>query len=48
MIKIDAASSSFWAATQENDQTTALGVLERQRLNTWLQSAYAAIATVTP
>src|SRR5580692_10506392 len=41
MIKIDAASSSFWAATQAEDQTTGLGVLERQRLNTWLQSAYA-------
>jgi hypothetical protein len=48
MIKIDAASSSFWAATQEADQTTGLGVLERQRLNTWLQAAYEAIATVDP
>jgi hypothetical protein len=48
MIKIDAASSSFWAATQENDQKTGLGVLERQRLMAWLQSAYEAIATVNP
>jgi hypothetical protein len=48
MIKIDAASSSFWAATQENDQTTGLGVLERQRVKSWLQSAYAALATVSP
>jgi hypothetical protein len=48
MIKIDAASSSFWAATQENDQKTGLGVLERQRLKAWLQSAYEAIATVNP
>ncbi|HTC44868.1 MAG TPA: hypothetical protein VK696_07460 [Steroidobacteraceae bacterium] len=48
MIKIDAASSSFWAATQDNDQTTGLAVLERQRLKSWLQSAYAAIAAVNP
>jgi hypothetical protein len=48
MIKIDAASSSFWAATQENDHTTGLGVLERQRLKTWLQCAYEAIASVNP
>jgi hypothetical protein len=48
MIKIDAASSSFWAATQENDQTTGLGVLERQRVKSWLQSAYEALATVSP
>lgn len=48
MIKIDAASASFWAATQETDQHTGLGMLERQRLKTWLQSAYAAIGTVNP
>jgi hypothetical protein len=48
MIKIDAASSSFWAASRPEDQTTGLGVLERQRLNTWLQAAYEAIATVDP
>ena len=48
MIKIDAASSSFWTATQENDRTTGLGVLERQRLRSWLQSAYEALAAVSP
>ena len=48
MIKIDAASSSFWAATQENDQTTGLGVLERQRVKSWLQAAYEALASVNP
>jgi hypothetical protein len=48
MIKIDAASSSFWAAVRAEDQTTGLGVLERQRLNTWLQAAYAALASVDP
>jgi hypothetical protein len=48
MIKIDAASSSFWAAIQDNDQTTGLAVLERQRLKSWLQCAFAAIAPVNP
>ncbi|HEV2702177.1 MAG TPA: hypothetical protein VGV09_11135 [Steroidobacteraceae bacterium] len=48
MIKIDAASSSFGAAARAEDQATGLGVLERQRLDTWLQSAYAAIASVDP
>jgi hypothetical protein len=48
MIKIDAASSSFWAASRAEDQRIGLGVLERQRLNTWLQCAYEALATVDP
>jgi len=48
MIKIDAASASFWAATQGTDQATALPLLERMRLKSWLQSAYDAIATVNP
>lgn len=48
MIKIDAASSSFWAATQADDHTAGLGVLERQRLQIWLQSAYEALASVNP
>ena len=48
MNKIDASSSSFWAATQDNDQATGLGVLERQRVKAWLQTAYAALATVAP
>ena len=48
MNKIDAASSSFWAATQDNDQVTGLGVLERTRLKSWLHAAYQAIGTVNP
>ncbi|MGC1458653.1 MAG: hypothetical protein WA825_10275 [Steroidobacteraceae bacterium] len=48
MIKIDAASSSFWAAARAEDQTIGLGVLERQRLNSWLRCAYEALATVDP
>jgi hypothetical protein len=48
MNKIDAASSSFWAASQDNDQTAGLGVLERTRLKSWLHAAYEAIGTVNP
>ncbi len=48
MNKIDAASSSFWAATQDNDQTAGLGVLERTRLKSWLHAAYQAIGSVNP
>jgi len=47
MNKIDAHSSSFWAATQTTDKDGAgLGILERQRVRTWLKSAYDAIAHV--
>ena len=49
MLKIDAASSSFWAATQTDDSSTAkLGVLERQRVRSWLKNAYDSIAQVNP
>jgi len=44
MIKIDASSSSFWAAAHKADNdTSGLRVLERQRVKYWLQSAYAEI-----
>jgi hypothetical protein len=44
MTKIDASSSSFWAAAHkaEND-TSGLGILERQRVKHWLQNAYAEL-----
>jgi hypothetical protein len=48
MLRIDAASSSFWAATQDSDDPGGLGVLERQRVKSWLGNAYEAIATVDP
>ncbi len=49
MMKIDANSSSFWAATQTEDKGgVRLGVLERQRVRSWLKSAYEAIAQVDP
>jgi hypothetical protein len=49
ILKIDAHSSSFWAATQPEDQGGArLGLLERQRFKTWLRGAYDAIAQTNP
>ncbi len=49
MTKIDGSSSSFWAATQKGDAgATQLGILERQRVRTWLTSAYEAIRAVDP
>jgi hypothetical protein len=41
--KIDAASSSFWAALNSqpgNDGAASLGLMERQRLKMWLRDVY--------
>ena len=47
MQKIDALSTSFWAAVHHPDRAaTGLGLLERQRVKTWLQRAYAEIEQV--
>jgi len=41
MQKIDAHSSSFWAATQQTEKAaTGLGLLERQRVKNWLLKNY--------
>jgi hypothetical protein len=49
MSRIDASSSSFWAATQPEDKGgLKLGILERQRVRGWLKGAYEAIASVEP
>lgn len=48
LTKLDAASSSFSAASRAENHACGLGVLERERLNTWLQSAYEALASVDP
>jgi hypothetical protein len=45
MQKIDAASSSFWAAKNGGDGAK-LGLMERQRLKLWLNHAYAEIKAV--
>jgi hypothetical protein len=41
--KIDAHNVSFWAARNGGD-ASGLGLMERQRLKTWLQHAYAELA----
>lgn len=49
MTKIDAGSNSFWTATQPEDKGgMKLGILERQRVRSWLKSAYEAVAQVNP
>jgi hypothetical protein len=49
MTKIDAGSNSFWTATQPEGQGgMKLGILERQRVRSWLKSAYEALSLVNP
>jgi len=45
--KIDATSSSFWAAKNSADkENTGLGLMDRQRVKMWLRSAYHEIDNV--
>jgi len=45
--KIDAGSTSFWAAKNKSvTEVKGLGLLERQRVKLWLRSAYEQIDTV--
>jgi len=45
--KIDASSSSFWAAANSADKAvTGLGLMERQRVKMWLRAAYQQIDEV--
>jgi hypothetical protein len=41
MIKMDRYNLSFWAAINTTNGPTALGLLERQRVKTWLHACYA-------
>ncbi len=44
MTRIDARSTSFWAAAHSGDkEITGLGLLERQRVKVWLSKAYAEL-----
>jgi len=44
MNRIDARSASFWAAANgTGDSGVRLGLLERQRVKTWLKHAYAEL-----
>jgi hypothetical protein len=45
--KIDATSSSFWAAKNSADkENTGLGLMDRQRVKMWLRGAYQEIEAV--
>ena len=45
MAKIDAGSTSFWAAkNRSEDAANGLGLLERQRVKMWLRHAYDELA----
>ncbi len=44
--KIDASSSSFWAAKNAGDNGHLLGLMDRQRVKMWLNSAYQEIEKV--
>ena len=47
IAKIDAASTSFWAAKHKSDSDAkSLSLLERQRVKVWLRSAYEQIGSV--
>lgn len=46
MRKIDRQNASFWAATHVTNGPDALGMLERQRVKTWLKSAYSSFDTL--
>jgi len=47
MRKIDASSASFWAASRTGDEGVGgLGLMERQRVRTWLKGAYQALDAV--
>jgi hypothetical protein len=47
MRKIDAQSASFWAATNVvAKESGALGLMERQRVKTWLKHAYGELERV--
>jgi hypothetical protein len=49
MQKIDAHSTSFWAASNRGGKDgSALGLLERQRVKNWLHKAYEEIERVDP
>jgi hypothetical protein len=42
MRKIDRQNASFWASVNTKSGEDSLGLLERQRVKSWLKSAYAS------
>lgn len=48
MTRIDAGSTSFWAAANNPDKAvTGLGLLERQRVKVWLRKVYEQLDTLS-
>ena len=43
MRKIDRQNASFWAAIHSRTEPDALGMLERQRVKTWLKRSYETL-----
>ncbi len=43
MRKIDRQNASFWGAVHNRSEADALGMLERQRVKTWLKRSYEAL-----
>lgn len=46
MRKIDRQNASFWAAINTKTGEDALGMLERQRVKSWIKSVYASFETL--
>ena len=46
MRKIDRQNVSFWAAIHNREGADALGMLERQRVKTWLRTTYETLDTL--
>lgn len=46
MRKIDRRNASFWSAIHTSTGPDALGMLERQRVKTWLRNTYATFDTL--
>jgi hypothetical protein len=45
--KIDATSSSFWAATNASEkESTGLGLMDRQRAKMWLRDVYQGLDAI--
>ena len=46
MRKIDRQNASFWSALNNRSGPDSLGLLERQRVKSWLKSAYTTLDTL--
>ena len=44
MRKIDQHNTSFWKAINDRESSDSLGILERQRVKTWLKNCYEIFA----